>query len=88
MEEVRPYEERMTEGWAEGWSEATATMIFRHHSARAVISSISLRENNLQLVASLLAVGLSSAITNNASSVRRFAPYRRSLLPPLIAVET
>ena len=60
----------------EDWSEATATTIFRHHSATAIISSISLQENNLQLVASLLAVGLSSAITNNASFAPRPAPRR------------
>ena len=47
----------------------------RHRSATAVISSISLQEKNLQLVASLLATRLSSSITNNAF----FAPRRRLL---------
>jgi len=78
--EFPPYAKvREGESWAEGWSEATATAILRHHSATAVISSISFRENNLQLVASLLAVGLTNAITKKILIVSFFAPHRSSL---------
>jgi len=59
------------DGWAEGCRNSR-----RHHSATAVISSISILEKYFQLVASLLAIGLSSAIIINASSARRFAPHR------------
>ena len=52
--EVRLDEERRLSGGLS--STTTATTIFRHRSATAVILSISLQENNLQLVA----VGLSS----------------------------
>jgi len=45
-----------------GRSEATATTLFKT-STTAVISSISLQGKNLQLIASLLTVGLPNAIT-------------------------
>ena len=65
---MRLNEERRTAG-----AKRQQQQYSRHHSATAVISSISLQEKNLQLVASLLAVRQPSAIINNASS----DPHRR-----------